>query len=195
MYSANTCYTVYTDVYKGDINTAIILPKWVYIKDRNGRYLSIHDGPLYYTLTFWKVDPDSDCTFEAIPTGSRYKFKAKSWNSIMHYYSDYYSADFETYATAIFDIITSTGNLVYLKDNFGPSCFMSDELNDKGSPVAHDYVNESSQFKILPASIKNEITNIQYDIPDGKVCEAAPRIVLSTSIRNDSDGSINQTLT
>ena len=192
MYPTNTCYIVYTDVYTGDINAAIILPKWVYIKDRHGRYLAVRDGPVYATITFRQGDPDLNCAFEAIPTGSRYMFKARSGKCIMRYYSGWYSSDSGT--TPSFQIITSTGNRVYLKDSYGPSLFMSDELNDKGAPVAHDYINESSQFEILQAAIKNEITDVKYDIPGGKVREAVPLIALSTSVRNDSDGDVNQTL-
>ena len=193
MCSANTSYTVYTDVYEGDINTAIILPKWVYIKDRDGRYLAVRSGHIYANITFQNGDPDLNCAFEAVPTGPQYTFKGKGGGCIIRYYSGWYSCSVGS--TISFHIITATGNLVYLKDNYGSPLFMSNELNDSGAPVAHDYINESSQFEILAASIKNEITDVQYNIPDGKVREAAPLIALSTSVRNDSDGSVNQTLT
>lgn len=81
-----------------------------------------------------------------------------------------------------------------MKDNCNPSLFLSNSLTTSGSPVAHDYINQSSQMEIIQAAIKNEIFDIQYDIPGGKVREAAPIIALSTSARNDSDGDVNQTL-
>ena len=193
MYPANSCYTVYTDVYKEDIvNAAIILPKWMYIKDRHDRYLSIRDGPKYATLTFRRGNPDLNCAFEAIPTGSRYRFKARNGNHIMRYYSGWYSAD--SGSTPSFQIITSTGNRVYLKDDYGPSLFMSDELKDTGAPLAHDSINESSQLEILQAAIENKITDVKYDIPGARVRELAPLIGPITFVRNDSDGDINQTL-
>ena len=202
MYPANTCYTVYTDVYKGDTNTAIILPKWVYITDRHDRYLSISEsggGPLCFVLTLRQSEPDLNSAFEAIPSesASQYTFKVGSGNSIMRYDARYrcYSANQGIYPAAVFEIITSPGNHVYLKDNYVPSLFMSDELNILGCPVPHDYINESSWFGILQAAIKNEITDVKYDIPGAKVRKLPPHVALSASVRNNSDGDANQTLT
>ena len=79
-------------------------------------------------------------------------------------------------------------------NDYGPSRFMSGDLWDNGSPIARDYINESSLFEILQAAVKNKITGVKYDITGGKVRQAAPLIALSTSVRNDSDGDVNQTL-
>ena len=185
---------MYTDVYKGDTNTAIILPKWVYIKDRHGRYLSVRSGPVYATLTFRQGEPDLNCAFEAIRTIPQwYNLRGRNGNHIQRYYNDWYSAD--SGGIPAFNVITSTGNRVYLKDNYGPSRFMSSDLTANGAPLARDYINESSLLEILQAAIKNEITDVKYDIPGGKVREAFPVIALSTSVRNDSDGDVSQTLT
>ena len=195
---------MYTDVYKGHTSAVVLLPKWVYIKDRCGRYLSNCEGPKYATLTLQQGDPDLDCAFEAIgfTTGPEwYDFRGRSGNYIMRYHNDsqdwdWYPADSGYPYHASFQIITSTGNpsRVYLKDDYAPSLFISDKLRDNGAPLAHAYINESSQFEILQVAIKNEITDVQYDTPGGKVREAFPVIALSTSIRNDSDGNVNQTL-
>lgn len=170
-----------------------MLPKWIYIKDRHGRYLTTRSGPVYATLTFRSGDPDLNSAFEAVSSGSSwYKLIVRGGKYIVRYYSGWYSSDGT--GSPSFNIITSTGNKVYLKDNYGPSLFLSDELTDSGAPVAHDYINESSQMEIIQAAIKNEIIDVKYDIPGGKVRDAAPLIALSTSVRNDSDGDVNQTL-
>ena len=165
----------------------------MYIKDRHGRYLSIRSGPVYSTLTFRQGDPDLDCVFEAIKTIPEwYNLRARNGNHIQRYYLTWYSAD--SGSTPAFNVITSTGNRVYFKDNYGTSRFMSSDLWDTGSPIARDYINESSLFEIVQAAVKNKITDVKYDIPDGKVRQAVPLIALSTSVRNDSDGDVNQTL-
>ena len=180
----------------GGLNTAILLPKWVYIKDRHDRYLSVRLGPQYRykALTFRTGSPDRNCLFEAIPRRtSYYTFHSTNGYDILRYYNDWYSCDNEDhYAT--FEVITSTGNHVYLKDTYVPVRFMSDELDENGVPVAHDYINESSEFEILQAAIKNEIIDVKYDIPGAKVREADPLIVLSTEVFNHSDVEVQETL-
>ena len=201
MYPANSCYTVYTDVYKGDTRGAVLLPKWVYIKNRDGHYLSLPkiQSSKYSTITFRKVDPDIDCIFEAIGTNPGwYKLRCARFEIyIMRYYNDWYSTQSDSIPA--FNVITSTGNAVYLQDSYGPSRFMSGDMASNpdyfGAPLAREYINESCQFEILQAAIKNEITDVEYDIPGGKVHGAAPIIALSASVRNDSDGDVNQTLT
>ena len=198
MYSANSCYTVYTDVYKAGLNAAILLPKWVYIKDRHGRYLSVRSGPTYGTLTFRSGGsvPDLNCAFEAVPyytASALYTFSGRNGYDIMRYYNDWYSCD-GAKRYHFFNVINSNGNRVYLKDNYAPTRFISDQLGSTGAPVAHDYINESSEFEILQAAVKNEITDVKYDIPGAKVREAAPLIVLSTAVFNNSDVDIEKTL-
>ena len=113
----------------------------------------------------------------------------------MRYYADWYSCDPDPETPGFFQVITSTGNHVYLKDNYAPTRFISDELDDEGAPIPHDYINESSEFEILQAAIKNEVIDVQYDIPGGKVREAPPVIALSTDVFNRSDVDVEQTLT
>jgi hypothetical protein len=181
-------------------SAAILLPKWVYIKDMDGLYLSVRSSPTNRTLTFRSGEPDLSCAFGATVANwnsSSYKFLGSNGNNIMRWtneFSRWYSCDVIA-SFPHFQVITSTGNFVYLKDNMIPTGFKSSVLNANGAPLARDFINESSRFEILQAAVKNEITDVKYDIPGGKVLEAAPLIALSTSVRNDSNGDVNQTLT
>ncbi|KAK0434816.1 hypothetical protein EV421DRAFT_1740654 [Armillaria borealis] len=177
-----------------DPDTTYLLPKWVYIRDRNGRYLSVRSGPVYGTLTFRGGDADITSAFQAVPQGSRYSFQGSNSNYVMRYYNDWYSCDGGTGGISIlsFQVITSTGNYIYLKD---PSRFPSSDLDANGRPIAYDYIKDSSRFEIVQAAIKNEIFDVNYDISGAQIREATPVIALSTSVRNDSDGDASQTLT
>ncbi|PBK93639.1 Aerolisin/ETX pore-forming domain-containing protein [Armillaria gallica] len=178
-----------------DPDTTYLLPKWVYIRDRNGRYLSVRPGPVYNTLTFREGDADITSAFQAVPQGSRYRFQGSNSNYIMRYYNGWLSCD-NPETGASYQIITATGNYVYLKDNYaGPACFPSSDLDKDGSPICYDYIKDSSRFEIIQAAIKNEIFDVNYDISGAQIREATPVIALSTSVRNDSDGDANQTLT
>ncbi|PBK76236.1 Aerolisin/ETX pore-forming domain-containing protein [Armillaria solidipes] len=178
---------------RSDPDTTYLLPKWVYIRDRNGRYLSVRSGPTYGTVTFRGGDADITSAFQAVPRGSRYSFQGSNSNYIMRYYNDWYSCDPASMPS--FQIITATGNYVYLKDNYGPSRFPSSDLTANGAPIAYDYIKDSSRFEIVQAAIKNEIFDVNYNISGAQVRDATPVIALSTSVRNDSDGDASQTLT
>ncbi|KAK0434818.1 hypothetical protein EV421DRAFT_1277205 [Armillaria borealis] len=183
-----------------DPDTTYLLPKWVYIRDRNGRYLSVRSGPVYGTLTVRQGDADITSAFQAIPLGSWYRFQGSNSNYIMRYYngsSTWYSCDGRDGGDSPvwFQIITTTGNYVYLKDNYVPSGFLSSDLGGSGSPIGYEYIKDSSRFEIVQAAVKNEIFDVNYNISDAQIRKATPVIALSTSVRNDSDGDANQTLT
>lgn len=88
----------------------------------------------------------------------------------MCYYHDpgWYSSDDPAGAPS-FNIISSTGNKVYLKDNCVNSHFFSNEVRTSGVLLCHNYINESSQMEIIQAAIKNKIVDIVYDINRAKV--------------------------
>ncbi|KAK0185193.1 hypothetical protein F5146DRAFT_1071820 [Armillaria mellea] len=178
-----------------DPDTTYLLPKWVYIRDRNGRYLSVRSGPVYGTLTFREGDTDITSAFQAVPRGSRYSFQGSNTKYIMRYYNGWLSCDDPT-SVATFQIITTTGNYVYLKDNYVQTArFPSSDLDTHGRPICYEYIKDSSRFEIIQAAIKNEIFDVNYDISGAQIRDATPIIALSTSVRNDSDGDANQTLT
>lgn len=81
-----------------------------------------------------------------------------------------------------------------MKDNYNPTRFFSTELRSTGAPLAFDYIHDSCLVQIIQAAVKNDITDIQYDIAGGKVVEVAPIIALSTTVRNDTYNVITQTL-
>jgi len=167
----------------------------VYIRDRNGRYLSVRPGPVYGTLTFREGDADITSAFQAVPRGSRYSFQGSNSNYIMRYYNGWLSCD-NSETGASYQIITVTSNYAYLQDNYtGPARFPSSDLDGNGRPICYDYIKDSSRFEIVQAAIKNEIFDVNYDISGAQIREATPVIALSTSVRNDSDGDANQTLT
>ncbi|KAK0505340.1 hypothetical protein EDD18DRAFT_1128846 [Armillaria luteobubalina] len=184
---------------RSDPDTAYLLPKWMYIRDRDGRYLSVRSGPTYGTVTFRSGDADSSSAFQAIPNGSRYRFQGSNSNHLMRYYSGWLSCDGISGSSSAppgyYQIITSSGNYIYLKDNFsGTAPFPSSDLDQTGRPICYDYIKDASRFEIVQAAIKNEIINVEYDINGATVREAAPIIALSTSVRNDSDGDASQAL-
>lgn len=111
---------------------------------------------------------------------------------IVRYYDGWYSSDGS--GAPSFNVIAASGSKVYLRDNYRPALFLSNDLSNKGAPLGHNYINVSSQMEIIQAAIKNDISDIEYRISDAQVREAAPIIALSTAIRNDSDGDVNQTL-
>ncbi|KAK0479701.1 hypothetical protein IW261DRAFT_1419776 [Armillaria novae-zelandiae] len=160
---------MYIDACKGDPDTVYLLPKRLYIRDRKGRYLSVRSGPTRGTVTFREGDADIDSTFQAVLSGSRYGLQGSNGNYINRYYNGWISCD-------------------------GPNGGACD-LDENGRPICYSYIKESSRFEIVQATIKNEIFDVKYDISGAQVREAAPVIALSTSVRNDSDGSANQTLT
>jgi len=186
--------------FPGRDTKVVLLPKWVYIKNKPGHYLAYRPEPFF--LTFREGDPDLNCAFEVVaiigPPGrpGAFNLRGRYGNQIirMGKDSDEWYVALILESVAAFDVITSTGNRVYLKDAYRPSRFMSGDLNSFGCPIARDYLNESSLLEILQAAVKNEITDVEYDIPGGKVREAVPLIALSTSVRNKSDGPVDQTL-
>ncbi|KAK0239689.1 hypothetical protein EDD85DRAFT_997450 [Armillaria nabsnona] len=184
---------------RSDPDTVYLLPKWLYIRDRDGRYLSVRNGPTYGTVTFRSGDADNSSAFQAIPDGSRYYFQGDNSHHITRYYNGWLSCDGDVGSSSLpagsYEVITTSGNYVYLKDNFsGPARFPSSDLDQNGRPICYDYIRDSSRFEVVQAAIKNEIVNVQYDINGAAVREVAPVIALSTSVRNDSDGDASQAL-
>lgn len=105
----------------------------------------------------------------------------------------WYSAD-PANVVPTFHFIPARGNVVYLQDNYSPHRFVSNQMRSNGAPLGRDFINQDSEMEISIAAVRNEIIDIQYNIPGGVVREVAPLIALSTSVRNDSSGDVNQTL-
>lgn len=72
--------------------------------------------------------------------------------------------------------------------------FHTGDGKDSTLVLGRDYIVDGSEMEILPAAVKNEIVDVEYDLPGAKVHEVTPIIALSTSVRNDSDVTVNQTL-
>ncbi|CCM06500.1 uncharacterized protein FIBRA_08770 [Fibroporia radiculosa] len=173
-----------------------LLPKWLYIRDKDGRYLSVRSGPTYGTLTFRGGDADRDCMFQAVPKGSGwYQFQGNNGKYWTRYYSGWLSCDDADSTYFSFRFIHTANSSIYLTDNITPTgYYISSDLSDSGSPLYWDFIKASSRFDVVQASIKNEIYDVTYDISGAQVRQAPPIIVLSTSVRNDSDSTVTQEL-
>lgn len=147
--------------------------KWVYIRDRNGRYLSVRSGPTHGTVNFREGDADISSAFQAVLSGSRYGFQGSNGKYILRYYNGWISCDGLNSGTW-YQLITANGNYIYLKDQASNACFPSSDLDGQGSPICYSYIKESSRFEIVQAAIKNEIFDVNYDISGAQICDTAP---------------------
>ncbi|CCM06498.1 uncharacterized protein FIBRA_08768 [Fibroporia radiculosa] len=173
-----------------------LLPKWLYIRDKDGRYLSVRSIPMYGTLTFRSGDADRDCVFQAVSKGNGwYQFQGNNGKYWTRYYSGWLSCDDAASVPFSFRFIHTADSSIYLTDNVSPTgYYISSDLDKNGCPLYWDFIKASSRFDVVQASIKNEVYDVKYEISGAQVRQAPPLIVLSTSVRNDSDSTVTQDL-
>lgn len=183
---------------RADVETTYLLPKWLYIRDTSDRYLTVRPGPVYGTATLRSGDYDRDSIFQAVQKGNGWwRIIGNNGNSLMRYYSGWLSCDgTEGNGTLLLQkFITSADGSIYLTDNAAPGgMYLSADLDSHGRPLYYNYIKDNSRFRIVQAAVKNEIYDVKYDISGAQVRDAPPLIVLSTSVRNDSDVTVTQTL-
>ena len=177
-------------------SNAIILPRFVNIIDKNGKYMSIAPSDF---LTCVKQEPDADCTFETIlayyPPAIR--FIGNNGKHIS-YNLGYTNGDFDCSGVSIYwhvlEVIHVQGNQVYLHN----SKFITNRpySSTHNTLAASLYADSDCLFTISEPIISREIIEVIYDLPKALMVDVAPIIALSTTVRNDSQTSdIQQTLT
>lgn len=203
--SSDVAFDIYLFEHEGSADTDVILPEWIYIKNGEDKYLSSRsDSPNdYVRLAFRSSLPSPESVFKVAKAGNaRYIFTDNIGRHFTRYSLEvdkgeewWYSSGgpHDSESTCAFNVIVATDNKVYLKDNYSPALFLCTSTTFV-VPAASSYLNEASLMQIMQAAVKNEIVNVEYDTPAGKVHDVAPTIALSTSVRNDSDGEVNQTL-
>ena len=172
------------------------LPKYIYIQDRDGRYL--HTDSSYGGFGFCKVgaQPDSNCIFKAYYYTNCYGIcstKNTPWFSTID--GSYVSIS-NQYNHWRVSVIHTSGNDVYLSMVINNvHHFLNNELNSNGTLQSATNITYKSRFQITEAVLKTEITDIKYDLDNAVIdTDVPPTIALRTMVKNDSDDTVSQTL-
>ncbi|KAF8736609.1 hypothetical protein AX14_014264 [Amanita brunnescens Koide BX004] len=177
---------------------SVLLPKYIYIQDKDGRYLRTDDS--WGRFGFGEVggQPDSNCIFK----------------TEYHSDSDNYDITCTTGAVAWFtpgdgwvslntggqgwhvSVIHTSGNDVYLyMVVYNVPRFLYNELNSNGTLPNSTDITYKSRFQVTEAVLKTEITNIEYDLDNATIDDTVPpTIALRTMVQNNSDDNVSQTL-
>ncbi|CCM00540.1 uncharacterized protein FIBRA_02574 [Fibroporia radiculosa] len=182
----------------GESRVRYLLPNWLYIRDRNGRYFTKRPSPDYRTLTLRGGDPDADCLFQAVPTrvSGHYSLRGNDGRYWVRYDTGWLSSDYIT-PYAGFRLKYLGNNSVYFTDNLSPSdLYLSSKLDNLGSPLFTTIagLDDSCCFEIVSAALETDIYDIHYNLAGAQIRGLPPTTILITSISNNSDSPASREL-
>ena len=176
-----------------------VLPQTMYLRDKNGLYLQAFDPNTMsggITLSDMSEDgPDSSCIWKAELDGTGYWISSvstgKYWGPVQG--DPYMIASYNTKIKQ-FNMFHTSGDNVYLSVD-GHYMFNSTTPGTGGLTLSTD-ITARSCFQVTEAVLKTTISDIQYDIANATAdFDTPPIIALVTTVVNDSDDTIAQTLT